>query len=413
MKKRMKISLVVIIVAVISGSIGYWAYTEMPKDSIKWGHLTWFSGPYAPLGPSVRSVVELVADEVNDNPPLGREVEYFWGDTECTEEGGMRESRRLIDVTGVDILSGHGDIDYYATRDFLLTRNVFYITAWGGGITHEWGGTPQEPLFSSQPPDAYIGIAEVAIMKKIGCESAVVVTDTAEAHIVTVDMLLASAEKAGLNILDEIRVEPGRTSFRDVIDKAMGMNPDFIVLILSPMDGGLFLKQAYEMGYTDMKYAGDTELGMEEVIDIAGHGTDHLYVPSMMAAGPGYDAYSKAWDESPITADVEKNIYTALSWDIYNATFLAIEKAGSSDAGEIAKYIREVTDPPGVVVYTYTEGITELRKGNEINYEGASGGMHFDEFGDAIGTWVIMEVQNLELTVFHEFTEDELTQYIP
>jgi len=68
---------------------------------------------------------------------------------------------------------------------------------------------------------------------------------------------------------------------------------------------------------------------------------------------------------------------------------LAIEKAGSADRGAISASLREVANAPGMVVRPgeRTKAKEAIAAGEDINYEGASGAIEFDENGDVAGTY--------------------------
>jgi cell division septation protein DedD len=73
---------------------------------------------------------------------------------------------------------------------------------------------------------------------------------------------------------------------------------------------------------------------------------------------------------------------------------LAIEKAEEATGTAIKDAIREVANPPGKEVTTVSEALTLIREGQEINYQGASGEITFDENGDVSGAycrWYIAE----------------------
>ncbi len=81
----------------------------------------------------------------------------------------------------------------------------------------------------------------------------------------------------------------------------------------------------------------------------------------------------------------------------YDATFLialAIEKAGKAERGLISKALRAVANPPGEVVRPgeWKKAKALLAAGKDINYEGASGTVDFDENGDVPGFYSVSRV---------------------
>ena len=56
-------------------------------------------------------------------------------------------------------------------------------------------------------------------------------------------------------------------------------------------------------------------------------------------------------------------------------------ETGKADTAAINAKIREIANPPGKAVATFSEGKAALKAG-KINYEGASSALDFDEYGD-------------------------------
>jgi branched-chain amino acid transport system substrate-binding protein len=81
----------------------------------------------------------------------------------------------------------------------------------------------------------------------------------------------------------------------------------------------------------------------------------------------------------------------------YDAVFLlalAIEKSGSADRDGISAALREIANAPGETILPgeWAKAKELIAAGTDINYEGASGSVEFDDVGDvagAINYWII------------------------
>jgi branched-chain amino acid transport system substrate-binding protein len=80
---------------------------------------------------------------------------------------------------------------------------------------------------------------------------------------------------------------------------------------------------------------------------------------------------------------VGDNVYATMTYDMVVTLALAIQHAGP-DAGnlEIIQSIRPVANPEGEPVTSFAQGKKLLEQGVEINYEGASSRLDFDQYGD-------------------------------
>ena len=76
---------------------------------------------------------------------------------------------------------------------------------------------------------------------------------------------------------------------------------------------------------------------------------------------------------------------------------LAMEAAGpGANVAQINAKLRDVANPPGNAIYTFAEGKAQLAKKAKVNYEGASGKLDFDKFGDVtpdFGVYIIEKGQ--------------------
>lgn len=71
---------------------------------------------------------------------------------------------------------------------------------------------------------------------------------------------------------------------------------------------------------------------------------------------------------------------------------LAIEQGKSATGRAIAENIRSVANPPGIEVSNLTEALNLIREGKDINYQGTSGEITFDEHGDVSGSYTVWTI---------------------
>jgi branched-chain amino acid transport system substrate-binding protein len=68
--------------------------------------------------------------------------------------------------------------------------------------------------------------------------------------------------------------------------------------------------------------------------------------------------------------------------------------AGTTDGPAVGQAILEISRPPGEKVFSFADGVELLRQGTDIDYDGASGPIDFDDTGDQIpvmGLWRIVD----------------------
>ena len=110
---------------------------------------------------------------------------------------------------------------------------------------------------------------------------------------------------------------------------------------------------------------------------------------------------TSAWDPNSVTfqrwlalyqshnpaAPPPSSGFTMAAYDALIVMALAVTAAGTTDGAAIAAKLREVANPPGVVVCPgqWRKAFRMLAKGKDINYEGALSPVDLDERGNATG----------------------------
>jgi branched-chain amino acid transport system substrate-binding protein len=76
---------------------------------------------------------------------------------------------------------------------------------------------------------------------------------------------------------------------------------------------------------------------------------------------------------------------------------LAAEAAKSADPKATAARVRDVSGPPGEMVFSFAEGVAALKAGKNIDFDGASSALDFDEGGDVRPTFGVYRVEKGQL----------------
>ncbi len=102
------------------------------------------------------------------------------------------------------------------------------------------------------------------------------------------------------------------------------------------------------------------------------------------AEGPSFDALVAL--TSAVGQDAN-GTYVTNSYDAVFLLALAIEKSGTADRDGVSAALREVANAPGEVILPgeWAKAKELIAAGTDINYEGASGTVEFDDVGDVAG----------------------------
>ena len=188
-------------------------------------------------------------------------------------------------------------------------------------------------------------------------------------------------EAAGGEVVAEALFNEGDSSFDAQISEVTAANPDAIAVIT--FDQAKVITPAL----VGSGYPGD------QLYFVDGNLADYTadFAPGLVAGSkgtlPGLDV-STLGDFTDRLLEVDPNLqdysYAAESYDAVVLIALAAYAANSTDGVEIAKYLRQVSggSGEGEKVSTYEEGVALLAEGQQIDYDGPSGPITFDEHGD-------------------------------
>jgi len=360
------------------------------------GHGTFWTGPFAFVGPPFAAAVDFTLEFVNQNPPLGEPVRVLHSD-----EGTIGEQQwvmRDVDSNKVDIILNCG-YEYLTYRDWLLqyiadNNRPLMPSVHGGSIAPIYGGTAEEPLFRGSPQDIDQGIAAVVRALDAGAKTCVIMAAEFDSAQQQKDIAVAATPIAGLEVLDVIDFELGET-YRGELTAAQALEPDALLLFTDAAGGGLMVKTAAELGMSTI-IVGPTDWQFTEFVDAAtfdaiGKHKEVSMVGFTFMEGPAWDFYSEAWNGNPTYAAYNdaSDSYTMQYYDLINVTMLAIKSAGSLDVAAWAAAMHEVANPPGVEVYNYQEGFEALEAGEDINYIGPTGSFDYTATGVVNGSYSV------------------------
>lgn len=383
------------------------ATPTLAEGEIVVGHLTYHTGEFGAWGAFFDGIAEVALAAINEDPPLGMPLRAVHQDIGTV--GEARAARKLVDSDGAHILlnPAHG---YMAYREFILEKVAatglpLMPSVHGGAIDGTIGGVADEPIFRGSPMDTSQGTAALVHAKNAGKTSVVVVaTETAGAQLQK-DGAIKAAEALGIEVLDAVDIQAGDSNYRSVVSRINRLEPEAVLVFSSPTAGGSIVKNAAEAG-ASWFIVGPSDWQETEFVDTATESALGQHEAVLMAAfapaeGPAFDVYKPFAESSPWAGDIGdvSNSYAIQYFDLMVATALAIEKAGELNAESWSQAMYEVTGGEGEVVHTYKDGITAIRAGRDINYDGVTGTMEYTDTGIVSGLFGIFEWRdgNIEL----------------
>lgn len=368
--------------------------TEAPMSTepVAVCELAYYTGEFAPYGPSLTADVTFPVEEViNLDPPLGRQWEMYSEDLGTVGEG--QAARTCLEQHNATILvsMAHG---YRQYRDYLLeyvaeNDEPLGPSVHGGTIPGNLGGSAEEPIFRAQGLDEALGMTGVLYADEIGLKSVVVFATQVEGFQLAASAAEKAAEAVGIEVLARIDVPAEQPSYRAEAQRIADLEPDAVIVQAGSVESATLIKQADEAGLS-LYWIGETgwiqpefigTLGTEPISSQKGIGYAAF---SYNDQTPAWDFYEPLWDNTPGYGDLygpATDQYHYSTYDVMIQTALAVAYGGSYKASDWAPAMHEVGQAPGEVCYTYPSCMELIRAGEDIDYEGITGSGTYTDGG--------------------------------
>ncbi len=347
------------------------------------------TGPVSELARAMRQGAELAMNHVNQQGGvLGQTYKLEFADTACDPDKAVEVVRRLIEQAGAIALVGpvcSGDTLRQARSVSIPAGVVTLSVASASSLITQL--EDRDLVFRTAPSDAVKGqaMAQVAY-GDMGIRD-IAISHASDAYNTGVAQVFATAFKGlGGRVTVNQTHQPGRPDYRGEARAVLAGAPDLALFAYYGSGGVQYLKDALASA------SGHRVIGTDGLMskDLAtALSPEQLARVTMVtaAADTEREAY-KRWlvlaQGQQLKAD---GPYVANSYDAAFMMALAIEAAGAPERSKLAASLRAIAGPGGTVVYPgeFSKAKALLKQGAKINYEGASGPVDFDAFGDVTG----------------------------
>ena len=345
---------------------------------------------------------ELAIQHINDaGGVLGQPVTFVLADTTFDPDVAVEVARRLIEVEGVHAIVGPSSsanalavaeqvagpagiplISPSATSPLLTTaddRDFFFRTA--------LSDVAQGPVLARLARER--GFDNVGVLYRDDAWG----RGLHEAFVAAWDGAVTS-----------VAIDPEANTHLPALRETAATGAQALVVITFAAEAETILREAFESGLYDQFVFGDAARRLALVQTFGGdrlgdmYGTAGVAHPGGDAQAAWEQAYREAYGELPVTPHVRA------TYDAAIAIALAAEAAGSLEGAAIRDHLRAIGAAPGDAVIAGSEGIARaleiLADSGEVDYEGASVSLDWDEHGDLlrghIGIWRFTSDERIE-----------------
>ena len=371
--------------------------TDPDERDVMHGILQPETGDLGELGTPIADAAELPAIQLA-NEGSSVTVDVMREDTQTESEAGISRAEDLV-AAGYPSFTGAAasDVTIPIAESVAIPNQVPMISpaSTAPGITDLDG----DYVLRTAPSDALQGavMAELAYEDQ-GFETAASLhTNDAYGQALAAEFG-AGFEELGGEVLEEVPFEPEQASYTSELEQVLSEDPDFLMLVAFPVSGIQIFRDFY--GDFDeipvMVTDGLIEDGLPDDVD---NPMDNVIGTSPAAGGPEVDAFNELYEDEYGTSP---GVFNAQAYDASAVQILANLRGGENDGETVSAHIRAVTDPGGEVVgpSNFADAVELAAAGEEIEYQGASSPVVFDENGDMTSVaYDIYDFGDYEITV--------------
>jgi branched-chain amino acid transport system substrate-binding protein len=311
-------------------------------DAFRIGLEAPLSGELSVLGEGMLEGAELAANQLNDGDGiLGRQVEIVPIDDAGDAETGVEAAEEAIE-DGLDgIVGPYNSGVGIETLPLYVDAGLVPIRLTSDTATNGLGFTLQPMTYQIAP------VASEALTEWLDAERVAIAYDPTQNYTVSVsEALKDSLEEAGVTVTAYERVQPGRDSYANLIERLAGDDPDVIYAAVYYPEGGLIAKEMHEGDVQASCLAdyGSYDTGFVEVAgEDAARACPVVGVPApgdFPGAGQRVADFRAEFDRAPGT-------WSPYTYDSVNFLADGIEKAGGTEAETLTDALNDLGDWSG------------------------------------------------------------------
>ncbi|BAZ43177.1 periplasmic binding protein [Chondrocystis sp. NIES-4102] len=378
------------------------ATTEGKAEGLKLATLAPVTGDLASIGQNWPTAVDLAVKTINDCGGVNEASVTLVNEDDQTDPSAgssamtkLAEVDKVAGVVGSFASSVSGAAVDVAVRNKVMmvspgsTSPVFTERAKKGEFNGYWARTA--------PPDTYQAQALAALAQKQGFKNVSTVAINNDYGVGFEQQFVTAFKKGGGNIVGQaVRYDAKAATLDSEAKSAFSGKPDAVAAVLYAETGSVLLKSAFEQGLTDgvtllltdgvysddfVRQVGKTSDGKSIIAGSLGT------VPG--ANGKALEEFTKLWNEK---TQKELTAYVPHNWDAAILMMLAAEASDANTGEGIKSKILEVANAPGTEVTDACQAMELVRKGEDINFQGASGNVDIDQYGDVVGSYDVWKV---------------------
>ena len=349
-----------------------------------------FTGKYAGVGAASFEGAQAAAKEINEaGGILGHHLVIDQVDTVGDPADAVPALNKELNLNKPAAVIGPGGLEAGAVNP-ILDRNKIPFMLQAGNTQFDKVSDPF--LWRANPSDSQLSVAMALWGLKKGYKKAAMVFSTIESAQTLKAPIQQVFEKGGGQIVVDVNLSPGQSSYRSEALRIKSANPDVIFTQMEPSTAAPLFSNFKELGGLTIPIIGSDITAGSDFVQAVTPAAAHQVLTSLNGAdvsGAASDSFKKYYGQVYTHQPLADSNY---AYDSAIVLALAMTKAGTvTDGTKIAAAIKQVSSPPGQTVSDYKTGVDELKAGKKINYDGASGPMDYNDQHNVFGPFDVVQ----------------------
>lgn len=369
------------------------------------------TGDLSQFGPSGEKALELAVQQINEaTQEAGAEINVTGptADSETSPQAGQQAATQLVSDGANCLVGAYGSAVTIPIGEAVSSRQSIPQISPASTSPEITNLDDNGFVFRTAPSDALQGgVLADAVEQELGGTDftlSLAARNDPYGEGIIRSFEQAWTEKGGQTTGEPVLYDPEASSFNSEADQITNGNPDgFVIIDFEDPYGNLGAAlvrtgnfDAENLFTADGLAFGD---GIPNTIPEAALDGARGSRPATPADTPVADAFDQLWEEA---GGADRNTFDAQTFDAAILCFLAAVAAGSNEGADIQEQLQAVSGPGGDQ-YTFEQlpqAVEALRNGDDIDYEGISGSVDFDDNGDpSSATYELFQYENGQLEV--------------
>ncbi len=360
------------------------------------------TGDLGTLGSPIRDAAVLPGIQLED-AGVDFQIDIRDEDTETDPEAGISAANALVD-SGYPAVTGAAasNVTIAVANDVFFPNEVVGISP--ASTSPDITDMDGDYLLRTCPSDAWQGeaMAEIAY-EELGAETTASFYLNDDYGQGLSDVYVESFENLGGEVLAEEAFEPQQPSYDSELQSVLEDEPDLLMIVAFPESGEQIFRDYYSDFDTGEDILVPDGLIEDDLPANVDNPMENVTGTAPSARGPGLDAFTEMYEDEYGTSP---GVFNAQAYDATSVLILATLAAGEIDGPAISEHVREVAQNGGEEVGpgNLEEAVEMAANGDDIEYQGASGVVEFDEAGDQVA--VTYDIYSADMDGFN--VEDTL-----